>query len=159
MNAVNWLPSTISGEAIVCPFGNERIGAGKTTIGIAIAEYLHTTQARENRDSAYPALVVGPGIVTGKENWPKEIPEVIPGANSRVITIGARPLPKPVKIGVWLKGEIALTLDDTEFEQLKAEGCSTLVLKLAREPRKAVISATGPRSQQLLEALAKILVL
>jgi hypothetical protein len=30
------------------------------------------------------------------------------------------------------------------------------VLTLVREPRKVVISATGPRSQQLLEALRRI---
>jgi len=35
-------------------------------------------------------------------------------------------------------------------------GGDALVLKLAREPRKAVISATGPRSRQLLEALRRI---
>ena len=35
-------------------------------------------------------------------------------------------------------------------------GGDALVLSLAREPRQAVISATGPRSQQLLEALSRI---
>lgn len=40
------------------------------------------------------------------------------------------------------------------FEKLL--GGDALVLSLAREPRKAVISATGPRSGQLLEALARI---
>ncbi|MES1185951.1 MAG: tRNA (adenosine(37)-N6)-threonylcarbamoyltransferase complex ATPase subunit type 1 TsaE [Myxococcales bacterium] len=40
------------------------------------------------------------------------------------------------------------------FERLL--GGDALVLSLAREPRKAVISATGPRSRQLLEALARI---
>jgi tRNA threonylcarbamoyladenosine biosynthesis protein TsaE len=40
------------------------------------------------------------------------------------------------------------------FERLL--GGDALVLTLAREPRKAVISATGPRSGQLLEALARI---
>ncbi len=129
-------PHPPSGEAIVCPFGNERYSAGKTTIGIAIAEYLRVAQARQNRESPYPALVVGPGIVTGKENWPKEIPEVIPGADSRVITIGARPLPKPMKIGAWLKDELGLTFDDSEFEGLKANESLTLVLKNARKQKK-----------------------
>ena len=40
------------------------------------------------------------------------------------------------------------------FERLL--GGDALVLKLAREPRKAAISATGPRSRQLLEALGRI---
>jgi tRNA threonylcarbamoyladenosine biosynthesis protein TsaE len=40
------------------------------------------------------------------------------------------------------------------FEKLL--GGDALVLSLAREPRKAVISATGPRAGQLLEALARI---
>ena len=35
-------------------------------------------------------------------------------------------------------------------------GGDALLLKLAREPRKAAISATGARSRQLLEALARI---
>lgn len=43
------------------------------------------------------------------------------------------------------------------FERLL--GGDALVLKLARAPRKAAFSATGPRSRQLLEALAAILVL
>lgn len=40
------------------------------------------------------------------------------------------------------------------FERLL--GGDALVLELAREPRKAAISATGPRSRQLLEALRRI---
>jgi tRNA threonylcarbamoyladenosine biosynthesis protein TsaE len=40
------------------------------------------------------------------------------------------------------------------FERLL--GGDALVLKLAREPRKAALSATGARSRQLLEALARI---
>jgi tRNA threonylcarbamoyladenosine biosynthesis protein TsaE len=35
-------------------------------------------------------------------------------------------------------------------------GGDALLLSLTREPRQAVISATGPRSGQLLEALARI---
>jgi tRNA threonylcarbamoyladenosine biosynthesis protein TsaE len=35
-------------------------------------------------------------------------------------------------------------------------GGDALLLELAREPRRAVISATGPRSQELLEALSRI---
>ena len=40
------------------------------------------------------------------------------------------------------------------FERLL--GGDALVLELAREPRKAAISSTGPRSRQLLEALGQI---
>ncbi len=40
------------------------------------------------------------------------------------------------------------------FERLL--GGDALVLALARDPRRAVISATGPRSRQLLEALSRI---
>jgi tRNA threonylcarbamoyladenosine biosynthesis protein TsaE len=40
------------------------------------------------------------------------------------------------------------------FERLL--GGDALVLTLTREPRKATISATGPRSRQLLEALGRI---
>ena len=40
------------------------------------------------------------------------------------------------------------------FERLL--GGDALVLRLVREPRKAALSATGPRSRQLLEALARI---
>jgi hypothetical protein len=72
-------------------FINAEMGSGKTSVGIAIAEYLHAALARKgDKRGAYPALVVGPGIVTGKENWPKEIPEVTPGATSRVITVGRK---------------------------------------------------------------------
>jgi tRNA threonylcarbamoyladenosine biosynthesis protein TsaE len=42
------------------------------------------------------------------------------------------------------------------FERLL--GGDALVLTLARQPRSAAFSATGPRAQQLLEALAKTLV-
>lgn len=40
------------------------------------------------------------------------------------------------------------------FERLL--GGDALVLRLAREPRQAALSATGPRSRQLLEGLARI---
>ena len=80
------------------------MASGKTTIGLAIAEYLRIALARcSPRRSAYPGLIAGPGVVTGAENWPKEIAEVIPGATNKVITIGAKPLPKAMKIGHWLR--------------------------------------------------------
>ncbi len=102
---------------------NAEMGAGKTTILLGTAEYLQqATLARKQpahhalKKSPYPALVVGPGIVTGPENWPKEIREVVPNSDSRVITSGAKPLPKPAKIGSWLQ-DLGITFDDeAEFE-------------------------------------------
>ena len=80
------------------------MGFGKSTIFLAIVEYVRVAQSRRGRQvTAYPALIVGPGVVTGVENWPKEIAEVIPGAASKVITIGAKPAPKTVKVGAWLR--------------------------------------------------------
>ncbi len=137
------------------PFGNERSHAGKTSIGIAIAEYIHTTQSRNKKQSAYPALVVGPGIVTGKENWPKEIPEVTPGAVSRVITVGANPLPKAMKIGAWLKDIIGLTLDDEEFEGLNAKKTFALILKLAGKQKKSLSSSVQTALRQSLTRAEK----
>ena len=52
-----------------------------------------TSRITVGQATAYPALIVGPGVVTGAENWPKEITDVIPGAASKVITIGASPCP------------------------------------------------------------------
>lgn len=40
------------------------------------------------------------------------------------------------------------------FEQLL--GGDALLLKLERQPRKAVVSATGPRSREVFEALSKV---
>ncbi|MCC6192617.1 MAG: hypothetical protein IT318_26635 [Anaerolineales bacterium] len=94
----------------------------KTTIGIALAEYLRIALARRGTRGAFPVLVVGPGIVTGKENWPKEIPEVIPGAASRVVTLAARPLPRPARIAAWLRG-LGITLDEASYEGCNAAGC------------------------------------
>jgi len=37
-------------------------------------------------------------------------------------------------------------------------GGDALLLTLARQPRSAVFSASGPRSQQLLEALSRTLI-
>lgn len=83
---------------------NTEMGGGKSTIALAVAEYLRIAQERRGQISrAFPALIVGPGMVTGEENWPKEIAGVISGAASRIITIGAKPLPKAVKIGEWVR--------------------------------------------------------
>jgi hypothetical protein len=75
-----------------------------TTIGLSITEYLRYALTRNGgHRSPYPGLIAGPGVVTGAENWPKEIAEVIPGATNKVITIGAKPLPKAMKVGLWLR--------------------------------------------------------
>jgi hypothetical protein len=106
------------------------MGAGKTTIGIAIAEYLRVALGRRGRRGAYPAIVVGPGIVTGKENWPKEIPEVVSGATSRVVTLGARPLPKPARITAWLHNR-SIAVDEQAFEGANAAQCLAAINQAA----------------------------
>lgn len=69
-----------------------------------MAEYLRVARERHGQGSlVYPGLIVGPGIVTGTENWPKEIVGVVPGAVGRVITIGAKPAPKALKVGAWVR--------------------------------------------------------
>ncbi len=79
---------------------NAEMGAGKSTIALAVAEYLRVAQERRGRKPlAFPGLIVGPGIVTGAENWPKEIAGVISGATGRVITIGAKPAAEGVEGG------------------------------------------------------------
>lgn len=99
---------------------NAEMGSGKTTIALAIAEYLRVAQQRAGcQQSAYPAMVVGPGIVTGAENWPKEIGEVIPGASARVITVGAKPQAKPVKIATYVRDVLRIEVDEAAAEGLK----------------------------------------
>ncbi|MCC7362712.1 MAG: hypothetical protein IT317_24740 [Anaerolineales bacterium] len=115
-------------------FGMAEMGAGKTTIGIAIAEYLRVAHVQQGKRDAYPALIVGPGIVTGKENWPKEIPEVVPGATSRVVTLGARPLAKPARIAAWLS-TCGVALEEKEFEGLGAKRCLDAIQRAATAQR------------------------
>jgi hypothetical protein len=80
---------------------NLEMGGGKTTIALAVAEYLNAAHARTgSQKRAYPVLVVGPGIVTGEENWPQEVREVIPGAVAKVVEIAARPLPNQPREGL-----------------------------------------------------------
>src|ERR1041384_3003369 len=80
----------------------------------------------------YPALVVGPAIVTGDENWPKEIREVIPQAQGRVITVGVKPLPKPVKVGQWLMAlGVNVTTQDESLFKLRDEKLTQSTLRLA----------------------------
>jgi hypothetical protein len=113
---------------------NAEMGAGKTTILLGMSEYLFQAivarkgkQTRSPTKSPYPGLVVGPGIVTGQENWPKEIREVVPNADSRVVTVGAKPLPKPARIGQWLTTLGIVMEDETEFEIGDAVQETTLI--------------------------------
>ncbi len=98
---------------------NAEMGTGKSTIALAVAEYLRVARERRGQRSlAYPGLIVGPGIVTGAENWPKEIVGVVPGAVGRVITIGAKPSPKALKVGDWVRRLFVSTPQPaTEAEQ------------------------------------------
>ncbi len=131
-------------------FCNAEMGSGKTSVGIAVAEYIRVAQQRQGRDeTAYPALVVGPGIVTGAENWPKEIIEVTPGAAARVVVVGAKPLPKPAKIGVYLQ-DLGLELDEERFEGKGAMWAINAIRKAATKQALAL-------SDELLAALAESL--
>lgn len=111
------------------------MGSGKTSVAIAIAEYLQTALGQRHassKRSPYPVLVAGPGIVTGEENWPKEIPDVTPGAEGRVITVGVKPLPKPEKIGRWLES-LGLQLDEDAFEGLTTGSCLGKIMLTAKD--------------------------
>ncbi|MBN1887248.1 MAG: hypothetical protein JW850_04640 [Thermoflexales bacterium] len=79
-------------------FNQAEMGAGKTTMALGTIEYLRAAAARHGKKDGYPALVVGPGIVTGDANWPKETREVVPGAVGKVVEITAKPVAKPVTI-------------------------------------------------------------
>jgi hypothetical protein len=93
------------------------MGCGKTCVSLAVAEYITAYLARNSSQrTAFPMLVVGPGIVTGNQNWPKEVREVIPGAEPRVIEAAARPLPKPAKVVDWLKATGVTLADETIYE-------------------------------------------
>src|SRR6185295_8770713 len=102
----------------------------------------------------YPVLVVGPGIVTGQENWPKEIVEVTPGATSRVIQIAARPLPKPAKIGEWLK-RLGVQLEEVTFEGQTPEQSLRLITKTARKQKVPLSDLQHQALQEALERAAK----
>ena len=73
---------------------------------------------------------MGPGIVTGAQNWPKEVQEVTPGAKTQVITIGAKPVAKPMKIGDYLEW-LGLRIDQDDFEGRNARSCLHAILLLA----------------------------
>lgn len=122
-------------------FVNAEMASGKSTIGLAIAEYLRLADERAGRrQRAYPGLIVGPGVVTGKENWPKEIVEVTPGAHGVVITTGARPLAKPARIGAYLTS-LGLTLDEASFEGRDARWAVSKIRALARQQKVALSEA------------------
>ncbi len=109
------------------------MGAGKTTIALTVAEYLQAALARRgSARSAYPVLVVGPGLVTGEENWPKEVREVIPGAAAQVVEIAARPLPKPARLRDWAKA-LGLHLDESRFVDLPARSAWLSILDAAQQ--------------------------
>lgn len=121
-------------------FCNAEMASGKSRIGLAIAEYLRVVSERKARNAKhgpYPALIIGPGIVTGDENWPKEIKDTIPDADSRVITIGVKPVPKPVKLGQYLQ-QIGFTLREEDFEGLSASSVGNRLNDAARRQGIAV---------------------
>ena len=126
-----------------------------TTVALALAEYLHTAKNRkQNSSDAYPALVVGPGVVTGSENWPKEIREVTPGAASVVITSGARPLPKPEKIGRYL-ASLGLSLNESECEGKSADAVLRLIRQQAKKQKIALAEDLLAALLQSLRAAVK----
>ena len=107
------------------------MGGGKSTIALAVAEYIQAALARSgSHRKVYPVMIVGPGIVTGDENWPKEVRDVIPGATSRVVDIAARPLPKPVRIAEWARIQ-GIYLDEKRFEGLTGRRCWEEILAQA----------------------------
>lgn len=141
-------------------FINAEMGSGKTTMGIATSEYLLQAQRRHgSRVSPFPALVVGPGIVTGKENWPKEIREVLPESDSRVIQVGARPHPKPMRIGEYLKKVHGWNLAEDTFTGLDTVQVLSRIcvrMSLGADVRKALKESALLRAlkQSLLRAEA-----
>jgi len=127
-SAVGGWGNTLTGrlEGAPCPYHN------KTTIALAVAEYITRAKQRAgSQKSAYPVLVVGPGIVTGDQNWPKETREVVPGAQAKVIETAARPVPKPAKIGKWLESQGVFVDYEDRFEGMSARQAYREIVKLA----------------------------
>lgn len=126
------------------------MGAGKTTIALAVAEYLQAfMERRRSTKSTYPVLVVGPGIVTGEENWPKEVREVIPGAMAQVVDIAARPLPKPARVKDWTKA-LGIRLDESRFAGLSTK---TTWLEIINAAQKQEASLSPDLRVALLHTL------
>lgn len=132
-------------------FVNAEQGSGKTTIGIALAEYIRVADERKGKaQTAYPAMVVGPGIVTGAENWPKEVVEVTPGAQGKVVVVGAKPLPKPAKIGAYL-ASLGLTLDEATFEGKSAVWVMNSIRRVAKKQKATLSNELVSALQESLE--------
>jgi hypothetical protein len=132
------------------------MGAGKSTISLGVAEYLTSAFARQgSTKTAYPILIVGPGIVTGDQNWPKETREVVPGAIPKVIESTARPVPKPAKVVDWLES-IGVKLDNEDaggkghcFEGLSAKAAWKAIVEEANKQGKLA----GPDNRRARFAL------
>ena len=93
-------------EALGALIFNAEMAFGKTRTSMAAIERVEAGLRRRGaRRSAYPVMVVGPGVVTGRENWPNEIEETVPGAAQRVIETAARPVPKPAKLVDWARAK------------------------------------------------------
>ena len=132
---------------------NAEMGSGKSCTALAVAEYLEAALARKGAHrSAYPVLVVGPGVVTGDQNWPKETREVVPGAVPKVIESAARPLPKPTKVVEWLKAQ-GIGIDDDLFEGLSARLVWREVVKIAQAQGRLVGAECLPQRMALRHTL------
>jgi len=116
---------------------NAEMGSGKSTVALGVAEYLTTNFERHgSTKTAYPILIVGPGIVTGDQNWPKETREVVPGATPKVIESAARPVPKPAKVVEWLES-IGVKLEDEDaFEGKSAKAAWKAIVEAANKQGK-----------------------
>jgi hypothetical protein len=127
-----------------CPYHN------KSSISLGVAEYLTSSFAKNgSTKTAYPLLVVGPGIVTGDQNWPKEAREVVPGAAPKAIETAARPVPKPAKVADWLES-IGVHLDDENaFEGLSAKQTWKAIVETAQKQGHL----DGPQHRQARFAL------
>jgi hypothetical protein len=94
------------------------MGGGKTGMGLGIVDLLHQHGQRQGHAGsiAYPVLVAAPGMVTSDEaNWGLETPQIVAGAIAKTCRIAARPLPKPARIGEWVKTlGIPLSKEDEE---------------------------------------------
>ncbi len=131
--------------AVGAAVANAEMASGKSKIGLAVVEYIRAAlqrrrpaQAGPPKRSPYPVFIIGPAIVTNPDNWPKEIAETIPGAASRVIDCGARPAPKPARIGDWLQTLRAsqgktFGLNVDEYEGYTAAKCLAQIRKAAKK--------------------------
>ena len=129
---------------------NAEMGAGKSTVSLGVAEYLTSAFARQgSTKTAYPILIVGPGIVTGDQNWPKETREVVPGTTPKVIESAARPVPKPAKVMDRLES-IGVKLDNEgAFEGLSAKAAWKGIVETANKQGKLA----GPDNRRARFAL------